>query len=454
MTLYHINAKIATLITVINKLNLIPITGGNSTTMETLRVAQTANANLQNKINVSVIFNYIREHGPTYRARISKDLNISAPAVSRIIEKLISDGYVIETSKIKTGSGKRPTQLMINSKKGIVIGIDLIKERTKIAVSDFSGKITYTTHGFKISERVDISKRTVEEINRVLKTYSEKFEISGRDSLKGIGIGIPATVDIKTGKILNSPLYENLMGINLKKDLEEKFNVPVYIENISKLSALGEKNYGRAKGYKNIVFIEISKGIGAGIIINNSLYRGTSGSAGEIGSMIVDINGLNFIPKNEKGYLEENASPDTLIERVKSALYKGEKSLILDLAKGNADTITPEIVLNAYKMGDGLAQRCIDKMVKLLSIAIINLILILNPEIVVIGGEICNLGEAKDILIKQTVEKAKNIIPFKLPEIEISKLGENAGVAGALFLAIESIIMKEFPFLLDSGLPT
>ncbi len=420
--------------------------------METLRVAQTANANLQNKINMSVVFNYLRDHGPTYRARISKDLNISAPAVSRIIDKLIADGYVIETSKIKTGSGKRPTLITINSKKGFVIGIDLIKEKTKIAISDFTGKITYTTHGFSITDETNITEKTIAEINRALKAYTEKHNISEDQSLKGIGIGIPATVDIQTGEILNAPLYANLMGINLKRDLEEKFGVPVYVENISKLAALGEKNYGKAKGYRNIVYVEISKGIGAGIIINNSLFRGTSGSAGEIGSMIVNREGLNFVPKDKKGYLEERASTETLLLEVKEAVSKGEKSIILELADGKTENITPSIILQAFEMGDNLAIRCVNNMVELISIAIINLILILNPEIVIIGGDICKMDRAKEIIVEYTVEKAKNIVPFKLPEIEISQLGENAGVAGASFLAIESSIMKEFPFLLDQGI--
>ena len=418
--------------------------------MKTLKIAQTANANLQNRINVSVIFNYIREHGPTYRARIAKDLNISAPAVSRIIEKLIEDGYIIETDKLKTNSGKRPIQLDINADKGIVLGIDLIKERVKVAVSNFSGKINFSCKGFEISDNIDIKSKTVKEIERILEEYSSSYKVNSKEKLKAIGIGVPATVDIETGKIINAPLFSGLRNINLKDTIENIFGVPVYIENISKLSALAEKKYGNGRGLNNLVFIEISKGIGAGIILNGNLWRGISGSAGEIGFMIIGKEGLNFKANGEKGYLESKASTEALIDQIKSAIEDGDKNTnILAYTNGNIHNIDLNTIYKAYKNNDYLAKRVFSNAIDLISIGIINLILILNPEIIIIGGDICNIENSREIIINEIKKRAEKVIPFKLPAIELSKLGENAGVIGASFLAIESLLLDEFPYFME-----
>ncbi|GAH20440.1 unnamed protein product [marine sediment metagenome] len=123
-----------------------------------LKFSRTVSSKLQYKINISIIFNYLRENEPISRAKISKDLNISAPAVSRVIDKLINDGYVVETEKAETKSGKKPTLLEINSRKGFVIGIDLGKEKLKIALTNLNGKITERYKGFKISNNKDIGE--------------------------------------------------------------------------------------------------------------------------------------------------------------------------------------------------------------------------------------------------------------------------------------------------------
>ncbi len=336
--------------------------------MRILKISRTANATFQNKINRSVIFNYLSKSGPTYRARISKDLNISAPAVSRAIDKLIEDGYVIETKKIITNSGKRPIQLKINSEKGIVLGIDLIKERIKIAVTDFSGEIINTYHGFKGNEKIDVDKNLVEEIKSVLNKCGQGGGIVEKTlNLKAIGVGIPAVINVNSGAVTNAPLYGSLRGLNLKEKLEDYFNVPIYVENVVKLSALGEKNNGEGKNYKNIVLIEISNGIGAGIIVDNHLPRGTYGSAGEIGFSIINNKNLGFIIKN-KGWLEKNASVESIKERAAKKIQKGAKTLILDFINKDINNLNPSIVCEAAVRNDKVSKDIISEIVEYLAL--------------------------------------------------------------------------------------
>jgi predicted NBD/HSP70 family sugar kinase len=426
--------------------------------METLKISRTANANLQNRINMSVIFNYLRENGPTYRARISRDLNISAPAVSRIVDKLIEDEYVIETEKLRIHSGKRPTQLRINSEKCYVLGIDLVKEELMIALSDFSGQIIKTCQGCKISEiiseEMDIEQTLINEIQTIITNCcSENKQEASDHNLKAICIGIPAVIDIATGFVTDAPLYSSLKDLNLKERLGEYFNVPVYVENVVKLSALGEKNYGEGMSYKDIVFVEVSNGIGAGIIIDNHLVRGTSGSAGEIGLSIINTENLGFSVSN-KGYLEKNASVEAITEKAAMAIGRGLQTSISDYIEGDIDNLTPSFVCQAALENDEVARKIIQEIVEVLSIVTINIILIVNPQIIVFGGDICNLPGVNNLFIDPIKRNVARSIPLELPEIRLSSLGENAGVIGASFLAIESLLLGEFPYSIDLDLFT
>jgi len=411
------------------------------------KFSKTASAKLQHRINISIILNYLRSNDLKSRSEISKDLKISAPAVSRAIEKLKKRKYVKETKKAKTESGKRPIPLIINGSKGFVIGIDLGKERSRIALVDISGNVLKKYDGFSIVDKPNIGERLIKEINKIL-DYGKKEKKLYPGSLLAICLGVPAQIDILTGKIVGGTYYKSWKGLNLKELLNSQFNIPIYIENDVNLSALGEKYQNRDKKLNNFIFIEISKGIGAGLIIDNHLFRGSSGSSGEIGYSIIGKENLGFKIKN-KGYLEKFASVESIKKVAIRRINDGEESKILDLVGGNSKIIEPSTVFNAAIEGDELANNIIEDMVDFLSVTIINLILILNPNIIVVGGEICKLPQAEKLFLKPLIIRVKETIIFKIPEIKLSVLLEDAGVTGASFQAIETLIKSEFPYEIE-----
>jgi len=417
--------------------------------MKSLKFTRTINSNIQNRINKSIIFNYLRINGPCYRAKISKNLCISAPAVSRAIDSLLNNGYVIMADTIKTTNGKQTAQFKINSEKGVVVGVDLIKDSIEIAISDLSGKILYTSHGFKFSEKIDVKNELIDEIEKVLEIFFTKGMHSIEQSrLLAIGIGIPAVIDINTGAVIDAPLYGNLRGLNLKFELENKFNVPIYVENIVRLSALGEKNFGEGRKYKDIVFVEVSNGIGAGIILDNHLVRGIYGSAGEIGFSIFDIDNIGF-QVNIKGFLEKVASVESIKEQAIERIKRGEKTAIVQMIGNDFEKLDPYIVCKAAIDGDRVSNEIITNIVKYLSLSLIQLILILNPQIIVLGGDMCNLPGVKRLFIDPIIKNINESILFDPPTIKISSLGKSAGVIGACFFAIESLLTGEFPYTIE-----
>lgn len=417
-----------------------------------LKFSRTVSSKLQYKINMSIIFNYLRENGSISRAKISRDLKISAPAVSRVIDKLIKDGYVVETEKMITKGGKRPTLLKINQDKGYVIGIDLGKEKFKLALTNFNGETVKKYQGFKISNDKNIAEKMVSEIKKFLNKYSQEKKLK-QHKVKAICVGVPADIDTDSGEIISAPLYGNWKELNLKKILRSEFNIPVYIENDVNLSTLGEKHYGEGKEFTDVVFVEISNGIGAGIIIDNHLHRGFHGSAGEVGFTIVNASNLGFKIKN-KGFLEKFASVESIKKKAIREIKEGGETKIADMVEKDIEKIEASIVCEAAISGDKLANSIICEMVSFLSIGIINLILIINPQIIVLGGDICSLPEARRLFIEPIIEKINSSIPFKIPEIKLSSLNEDAGIIGASFLATESLLIGEFPYKIEQEVLT
>jgi len=420
--------------------------------MESFTLTRTANSYLQNKINKSIIFNFLRMNGKCYRAKIARSLHLSIPAVSRAIEYLKHEGFIIETEKIRTANGKLTSQYRINAHQGFVIGVDLGKERLKFAVTDFSGKVIYKYNGIKINESDNIEDSIIKSIKNIINIiYKNNLLDKNTCHLKAICIAIPASINPSIKKILDSSTFKKWINLNIGGILSQRFKVPIYIENDVNLSALGEKNLGCGKEYTDIVFIEISYGIGAGIIIDNHLIRGAHGYAGEIGCAITDVDSLKFTV-TDRGCLESHASFQSIKEIAIENIQRGDSTIISDLIHNEIDKIDSYVVCDAAIREDKFASSIIKQIVNILSIMIIYFILILDPQVILIGGDICNLPMVNKLFINPIIDNVKNSIPFKIPKIRLSSLGEDAGIIGASFFAIESLLVGDFPFQFDHAL--
>jgi N-acetylglucosamine repressor len=418
---------------------------------QSFKFVRTASSELQFKINQSIIFNYLRANSPISRAKISQDLKISAPAVSRVIEKLINENYVLETEKQETKSGKRPTLLALNIEKGLVLGIDLGGEKIRMSLMNYGGSIVKKYSGSEILDSLDIEGVLKEEILKIFDDCAKnKLNYSNPPEIQAICIAIPADVDPVSGKIISAPLYGSWRNFNLKEKIGSMFDIPVFIENNVNLASWGEKNYGRGKNFSNVVFLEISNGIKAGVIIDNFLLKGENGYAGEIGFTIVNTENLGFKVIN-KGFLEKFASITSIKNKAVKSISQGEKSSILSMAGNDISKVDPSIVCEAAIKGDKLANEIIEYVVKLLSIAMINLILIMDPKIIILGGYIFNLPYKNELFVNPIKNYIKGSIPFTIPDIELSELGDDATIMGSCFMAIETLLAGEFPYKIDQG---
>jgi glucokinase len=251
----------------------------------------------------------------------------------------------------------------------------------------------------------------------------------------GVGVGAPGAVDFREGRVIFAPNMEGWKDVPLKKSLEKTLGVPVFVENDGNICALGV-HVAELKGKaKNLVGIFVGTGIGGGLIINGELYSGFNHTAGEIGHMVVDVNG----PKcgcGNKGCFEALASRTAIFQQIKAGVKDGQKTILTEMLGDDLADLRSGDLRKAIRRGDKFVDKVIESAAEYLGIGIANLVNILGPEVVVLGGGV--IEALADEMMSVIVETAQDYaMPGTMKDVEIiaSKLGDSAGITGAAVLA-------------------
>ncbi len=274
-----------------------------------------------------------------------------------------------------------------------------------------------------------------EVINLIVNAVS-RLDIKNK-AVSGIGVGIGGLVDFDNGKVLYAPNF-TFENIYLKEILSSKFKLPVFIDNDANTAALGEKVFGSGKNIDNMVLLTLGSGIGGGIIIDGQIYRGSSGVAGEIGHMIIQIGGPKCMCGNE-GDLESLASGRALDREARKAVRNSKDSLMFKLADGNIERINGVLVTKAALQGDELANKLISQHAQKLAVGLANVVNIFDPELIVLSG---GMSETGNLLLSPAKKALKNLIFADIKnvtKIVFGDLGPEAGILGAAALVFKQL---------------
>ena len=309
------------------------------------------------------------------------------------------------------------------------VGIDLGGTKILIAlVNKQTGEILH--HVKKKTKKQkgpeNIMKKMIEGIEELL----EESRISVEE-ISSIGVGAAGQIDRKNGILIGAPNLD-CFNLNIKNILEKHFNLPVYLGNDVEIAAIGEMKFGSGKGCKDFVCIFVGTGVGSCIVKNGAMIYGATGTAGEIGHIIVDLNGRQCAC-GAHGCLEAYASRSAIETRIEGALKKGRKSCIQDYLEPGK-SITSSMIQKSIEREDELVLQCVTEASEYLSGGIASIINFINPELVILGG---GLIEAVDYFYQKTIKKAKSkSLPVPAEKIKFTKamLGDYSGVTGAAFL--------------------
>jgi len=313
-------------------------------------------------INSHLVLQTIINEGPISRADLSKNLGLTKATISSIVQNLMVDSLVIEIGSLNTDKGRKPILLDFNAQCGYILSIDLSVDMITALLTDVGGNNrTLKQYTYPSGNSAQVMANLVDTIEKIINSLPASIY-----GVVGICIGIHGVVH--DNKVIFTPYYQ-LTDLNLAKELERFFNIPVYIENEANLSALGENNF--CYDSANLINISIHSGVGLGIIMNNHLYTGQHGYAGEFGHTIIVPDG-KLCPCGNHGCIEQYASQRAIVH-----LYR----YISDNHNATADDL-----MKAYLAHDTYALQCIESFIKYMSIGINNILTTFNPDIIVINS--------------------------------------------------------------------
>lgn len=363
---------------------------------------------LMKSVNKSIVLNKIRMNEPISRAQIAKETSLTPPTVSGIVKELIEDGIVVESALGKSQGGRKPTLLHINQNGFYVIGVDIGPNTIQCILTNISGEIINRTES-RIGSNIS-SEKFMEKIKNDIQFTIDNSPY--QEKIIGIGIAMHGVVDVEKGISLVAPNL-GLRNILIKEELEKEFDLLVKVENDARVMALGESWFGNHGEVESMLAVNIGSGVGAGLVYNGKLYHGAQDIAGEIGHMTIDMNG-EICECGNKGCLQTFATGSAIAER--------------------AGKSTGEEVYQLALTGDQAAKDVFEETGRVLGIGLTNIIHVINPELIVIGG---GVSKAKEFLLdplQKTIEGRVLTEEAKNTKIVFTNLGDDATLLGAIAL--------------------
>jgi len=317
----------------------------------------------------------------------------------------------------------------------LVLGIDLGGTKILTAVTNKQGEMLSRDHSVTPAKEGQeaVVKSILESVGRAL----DQAHIAASD-LTAIGVGAPGLSNPETGVLFTSPNLPGWKDVPLRDIIGKKLGSKAFLINDANAAAIGELHFGAGRGTSNFIYITVSTGIGGGIIVDGKIYTGSTGTAGELGHMVIDDDGPKCNCGNT-GCWETLASGTALAREAKDRIREGMATSILQYADDNIEKINAEAIHEAAQAGDKLANELIAQTAYYLGVGLANLINIFNPEVIVIGGGLSNIG---DMLLKPAFEEAgrRAFKPaYQAARFARAELGRNSGVLGAAAFALNKL---------------
>ena len=386
------------------------------------------------------IVDLIRKCGELTKAEIVGLTDHSRTKVTGNIDSLISKKYIIENQATEFTGGRRSKTYSLNGSLGLVAGMDIGATSIDLVVTDFSRKILA-----RACEPALVREGPIKTLGRACNLLEKMILEKGlsAENLRGIGVGVPGPVNFSFGTVVSPPIMPGWDRYPIIQMIQEWFpTANVVVDNDVNMMALGEINQGAGKGIGNLIFVKIGTGIGAGIICEGKMYRGSSGSAGDIGHISVDKLGP-LCHCGNKGCLEAFAGGPAIAERALSAALTGKSPILLKYYERNEGRLSAEDVGNAAREGDAISVEVIRESGQMVGDVLAGLVNFYNPDMIVIGGGVSNLGNLLLSSIRQTVFNRSLPLATRNLQIVFSSIVPDSGIYGAVNLAMDYIFTIE-----------
>jgi len=380
------------------------------------------------------LIDLIRKYGEFSKADLAAYTGFSRSKITGCVDSLLQKKIIIPNHGTEFTGGRRSKTFSLNGRLGLMAGVDIGATSIDIGLADFSGKLLH-----RYAETATVRDGPIKILGRVCSLIEKMLKDNqlNPEQLNGIGIGVPGPVDFSVGTLVSPPIMPGWDRYPIIQTVQQWFPFAnVVVDNDVNVMALGETYQGAGKGVPNLIFIKIGTGIGAGILCEGKIYRGSNGCAGDIGHIGVNKFGP-LCHCGNKGCLEAVAAGPAIAERSIMAAQAGKSPILLKIYERNGKTLHAEDVGEAAREGDAFAIESIRESGQYIGDVLAGLVNFFNPGMVVIGGGVANLGNLLLSSIRQTVLNRSLPLATKDLHIVFSDIGPDAGVLGAVNLAMD-----------------
>jgi len=383
-------------------------------------------------LNKHVAMDLIRfTPGGISRVELAQRMDLTRAAITAIVDDLLKGGTVKEAPSRSFNTGRPPVTLLVNQEYGYVAGIDMGATHLTVIIADCAAHVVE-------EDEIPLSIANgpnfcIDQADTLLKNMLQHAHLKLGDLLT-IGIGVPGPIVAEAGMVLAPPIMPGWDRFPIRATLEERWRHPVSLNNDAELGAIGEWAYGAGRSVDDLTYIKVGTGIGAGMLLNGHIYRGASGSAGEIGHVTIDENGPQCKCGN-RGCLEAFAGGDAIASQARDKIRNGTST---QLAKMPLDRITTRDIIKEARLGDLVAQQILVQAGGHLGVAISSLVNLINPKMIILGGGVAQIGDLFLEPIRQVVQKQSLKAAAQGLQITTALLGSRSSGMGAIVQALST----------------
>jgi len=399
---------------------------------------------LQRKMEIScaeaVLLDRIRRHHALTKNDLVALTDFSRSKIAGCVNSLLEKNILTKDGYGNNNCGRRSVLYTLNGNRGLLFGADIGATSIDLIITDLNRQVLA-----RYSEPALVADGPHKILDHVSELLTELLKNHGlvNKPILAFGVGVPGPVNFKQGMVVSPPIMPGWDQFPIVEYLEEKWpNTLVIIDNDVNIMALGEFTKQEGHDNKNIIFIKIGTGIGAGIISNGEIYRGSSGCAGDIGHICVDKNGP-ICPCGNRGCLEVLAGGAAIAERAMRAVREGKSPILKKYLEKTNGVLTAKEVGAAAKEGDESSIEIIRESGRLIGEVLAVLVNFYNPGRIVIGGGVSKFGNILLASIRQAVIKRSLPLATKDLPIAFSSIVDDAGVLGAINLALDQLLLRQ-----------
>jgi len=379
------------------------------------------------------ILGYLRRFGVLSRSDLAERMDLSGVSIGTTVRELLKEGWVEEAGEGRSSGGRRPVLLRLRGENGYIIGLDVGSENLRGVVTDLNGEIRaefwQETESWQGREVV---------FGRMVGAAKELMERAGigEDRLLGIGLGFSGMIDAEEGICLVAPNLPGWQGVAVAKELGAALGKEVKMDDSSRLKLLAERQLLWPAEMGSTFLLDLGCGIGGAFWVGGKIHRGLTGTAGELGHVVMEPEGP-LCHCGSRGCLEALAAGPAIAAQAREGLRQGVMSLLRDLVKGELDRLTAETVVEAARRGDKFAFGLIEAAGSYIGSALAKVLNLLNPTQVILAGGLAKMGDLLLAPLVRTLRSQSLPMAYEKVKISLSQAGDMAAARGAALFYLD-----------------